>query len=364
MNTTPGVLCRQAAVSAVASSSKVVIGNAPAASSCWCSVSVQPRSAKRGRRSPFPSSHCPLRHFSTSARRSNSIKSRHPSSPYDVLRVPRTASQAEIKLQYYDLVKRLHPDRRRSAAPGVSESEGSSDIKGKGKLKASEAGEDSTADEEFRRVVKAYELLSEPKKRNAFDRYGFGWDPSFSNASPMGFGTFGAADRSEWSEIQRRQAWAGRAHTWWATHDQTGWQNRQQAARDDEFFYSRGQFHGHHDGKPRYAPNSQFIALVAITTWTLAIFQFNRLSNQAAQASALADKKHLDAANSLQEAKGLARSDEGRRRLAEMRARAREGRVLDQIDAHRMRAGDLPSDDHSPIPALPPPPRPSSSSSP
>jgi DnaJ-class molecular chaperone len=63
--------------------------------------------------------------------------------PYRVLNVPRQAGQAAIKAAYRELAKRLHPDRN----PG-----------------------DPRAEQRFKQVTQAYELLRDPAKRAKFDR--------------------------------------------------------------------------------------------------------------------------------------------------------------------------------------------------
>lgn len=65
----------------------------------------------------------------------------HPNpSPYEIFNLPRTASQTEIKSQYFLLVKQYHPDH---------------------------ASRSST--DRFRRVVEAYKILSHPSKRLEYD---------------------------------------------------------------------------------------------------------------------------------------------------------------------------------------------------
>jgi DnaJ-class molecular chaperone len=80
--------------------------------------------------------------------------------PYRVLNVPRQAGQAAIKAAYRELAKRLHPDRN----PG-----------------------DARAEQRFKQVTQAYELLRDPAKRAQFDRGLIDADgkPQF------GFGQFG-----------------------------------------------------------------------------------------------------------------------------------------------------------------------------
>ncbi|HHV77993.1 MAG TPA: molecular chaperone DnaJ [Firmicutes bacterium] len=64
---------------------------------------------------------------------------------YEILGVPRNASQDEIKKAYRQLAKKYHPD----ANPG-----------------------DPTAQEKFKEINEAYEVLSDPDKRAQYDRFG------------------------------------------------------------------------------------------------------------------------------------------------------------------------------------------------
>jgi DnaJ-class molecular chaperone len=91
--------------------------------------------------------------------------------PYHVLKVPRSADQAAIKQAYRKLAKILHPDRN----PG-----------------------NAGAEQRFKEVTQAYQLLSDPAKRRRFDRGeidaegrprgGFGFGGSGSGFG-RGFGT-------------------------------------------------------------------------------------------------------------------------------------------------------------------------------
>ncbi len=86
-----------------------------------------------------------------------------PRDPYEVLGVSRTATQEEIQKAYRKLSKKYHPDRN----PG-----------------------DKQAENAYKEVQEAYEILSDPQKRAAYDRYGFAGPP------PGGFpGGFGGAEQ-------------------------------------------------------------------------------------------------------------------------------------------------------------------------
>ncbi|KAF7698252.1 dnaJ heat shock protein family (Hsp40) member A3a [Silurus meridionalis] len=64
---------------------------------------------------------------------------------YDVLGVPRTASQKEIKKAYYQLAKKYHPDTNK---------------------------DDPQAKEKFAQLAEAYEVLGDEMKRKQYDTYG------------------------------------------------------------------------------------------------------------------------------------------------------------------------------------------------
>ena len=64
---------------------------------------------------------------------------------YALLGVPRTADAEEIKRAYRKAAMKYHPDR---------------------------GSEDPEADAKFKEASEAYEVLSDPERRNLYDRYG------------------------------------------------------------------------------------------------------------------------------------------------------------------------------------------------
>src|SRR5918996_145036 len=64
---------------------------------------------------------------------------------YSVLGVARTASDDEIKKSYRKLAMQFHPDRNNGAAE---------------------------SEERFKQITEAYDVLRDPQKRAAYDRYG------------------------------------------------------------------------------------------------------------------------------------------------------------------------------------------------
>lgn len=84
---------------------------------------------------------------------------------YEILGVEKTATQADLKKAYRKLALKFHPDHNKSA----------------------------DAEEKFKEINEAYQILSDEKKRQTYDQFGHA---AFSGASGMGSNPFAGGARS------------------------------------------------------------------------------------------------------------------------------------------------------------------------
>jgi len=73
---------------------------------------------------------------------------------YDILGIPRNANTEEVKKAYRKNAIKFHPDKN----PG-----------------------DKAAEEKFKEAAEAYEVLSNPEKKQRYDQYGHAANPSSPN---------------------------------------------------------------------------------------------------------------------------------------------------------------------------------------
>jgi curved DNA-binding protein len=95
---------------------------------------------------------------------------------YEILGLPRTASADDIKKSFRKLAREYHPDV---------------------------AKDKKRAEEKFKEINEAYEVLSDPAKRKKYDELGANWKSGAEFRPPPGFGGFGGGQGFR----------GGRAHT-------------------------------------------------------------------------------------------------------------------------------------------------------
>ncbi len=86
---------------------------------------------------------------------------------YQTLEVPRNASEEEIRKAFRKMARKYHPDVN---------------------------PQDKSAEEKFKQINEAYEVLSDPEKRKRYDRLGADWKSGADFTPPPGWEATGSAD--------------------------------------------------------------------------------------------------------------------------------------------------------------------------
>jgi len=127
---------------------------------------------------------------------------------YATLGVGKSASQEEIQRAYRKLARKYHPD----------------------------INKESTAEEQFKQINEAYEVLGDPEKRAKYDQFGRGWDDQFANQGYQGGDNvrfhFSNADPGQFSDFFQNLFGGG-----WSFGEETefrGGGTRRRRGRDHE----------------------------------------------------------------------------------------------------------------------------------
>lgn len=151
---------------------------------------------------------------------------------YKTLGLKRAATPAEIKTAYRTLAKQYHPDKN----PG-----------------------DRAAEERFKEINEANEVLIDPEKRKLYDRYGDAWrqykDAGFTGDEPRGRSSVSSDDFATWFQQQGGTAQPGGFGTY-----RTEYRTPTNGGGFSDFFQTLfGGFGGHsgREAPPRAQPTSQ-----------------------------------------------------------------------------------------------------------
>ncbi|GAA5948848.1 hypothetical protein JCM3765_003925 [Sporobolomyces pararoseus] len=244
--------------------------------------------------------------------------------PFEIFHFSRNEplNQKAVKSRYLDLVRKYHPDRMQQSAGS----------KGKGKGKAKEESV------EFKQIVAAYELLSDPKKRASYLNFGLGWGGAGGRG---GGGGGGAGSGSPWSQstteyhFRRGRPMSSRAagDRWTGTWDYTWTDPHNPHFRPEQAGGVGNPSGPGWEGRGTIGKNGViFLGLLSITFFIsplTAWYSFPSVvspeeleaENGTAWMPRIYDKRHLDAATNLQLAREEAKQNG---KLEAFRRRARQ----------------------------------------
>ena len=199
--------------------------------------------------------------------------------PYQIFN--QEAGSPYSKHRFYELVKLYHPDRS-GHHHGL-------------------AGIDSLSQpvrlERYRLVIAANDILSDPIKRSAYDRYGAGWNGR-------------AASKGSRDYEQMRRAWTGPYPRPWR-HGPVDHSPSQNATWEDwERWYQRG---GRAKQEPLFVANGAFISVVVVLAAFAGVAEAMRFGNQSTSFMHHRDRVHNETSRDLMRRRNEASTFSGRK---------------------------------------------------
>ncbi len=127
---------------------------------------------------------------------------------YEILGVGKDASQDQVRRAYRKLARKHHPDINKAPE----------------------------AEEQFKEINEAYEVVGDPEKRKRYDQLGGSWQPGYETSPPPGWEgvhfSFGTDDTGQFSDFFQTLFGGGRGA--WREADLRGGATRRRRGRDHE----------------------------------------------------------------------------------------------------------------------------------